>query len=153
MIELARLNRLIDEKAEERLREFKLQFLPIYTMKSWFQELPRCGIESRTRWDQEKQDGRCLDSSIRLISNSNGLNIETTDRFIGFLGVTVRSKWSTVTMERSIMDRFKKVVAVSSRWTVQMRSNEMRYKTPWFAPLGSWLDGRDALLEIKSWLL
>ena len=57
---------------------FKLRFLPIYTMKSWFQELRRCGIEGRTRWDQEKREGRCLDSSIRLNSNSNSLNIGRT---------------------------------------------------------------------------
>ena len=34
--QLARLIRLIDENTEERHDEFKLQFLPIYTMKSWF---------------------------------------------------------------------------------------------------------------------
>ena len=56
-------------------------------------------------------------------------------------------------MEQSIVDRFEKVVAVQSRWTVQMRSEEMRYKMTWFAPLGLRSDGRDALIEIKSWSL
>ena len=81
------------------------------------------------------------------------LELWRTHHFIGFLGVTVWSKRSTVRMERSIVDRFEKVVAVRSRWTVHMRSDEMHYKTPWFVSLGSRSDSRDALLEIKLWPL
>ena len=41
-----------------------------------------------------------------LISNSNALEFGRTPHFIHILGVTVRSKRSTVAMERSIVDRF-----------------------------------------------
>ena len=81
--------------------------------------------------------GRCLDRSIRLISNSNRLNIGGTPHFIHILGVTVRSKRSTVTMKRPTMDRFKNIVAVGS-WMERLDAIvEMRYKTRLIAPLGS----------------
>ena len=106
----------------------------------------RCVNECRTQWDREIREGRCLNRSIWLISNSNALQIGRTCLFIGHLGVTVRSKQSTVMMERSTVDRFKNIVAVGSRWTVRMKRLRCVYKTPWIAPLGSWSDGRDALL-------
>ena len=150
MIGLTLLNRLIDENTEERLREFKLQFLLIYTAKSWFQGLRRCGIEVRTWWDQEKREGRCLDKSICLISNSNALERRKTLSFIVHLGVPVRSKRSTVTMKRSIVDRFEKVAAVRSGWTVWMIRADDRYKTRPFATVGSWSDDHDAPRKIES---
>ena len=47
--------------------------------------------------------------------HSNGLNIGRTPPFIHILGVTIRSKRSTVTMKRSMMDRCKNIMAVGSR--------------------------------------
>ena len=47
-----------------------------------------------------------------LISNSNAYKSEEHALFIGYLGVTVRSRRSMVTMERSIVDHFKNVTAV-----------------------------------------
>ena len=49
-----------------------------------------------------------------LTSNSNALEHRRTSCFIVHLGVTVRSKRSMVTMERSMMDRFKNIVAIGS---------------------------------------
>ena len=76
----------------------------------------------------ELRDSRreCLNRSIRLISNSNAYKSEEHTLFIRYLGVTVGSKRSTVTMERSIMDHFEHITAVGS---VMKRSDEMRYKT------------------------
>ena len=65
-----------------------------------------------------------------LISNSNALEHRRTSCFIVHLGVTIRSKRSTVTMKRSTMDHFENIVIVGSRSTVWMHSDEMRYKTP-----------------------
>ena len=55
---------------------------------------------------EKLEKGGVLTYSIGLISNSNALQIGRTCLFIGYLGVTVRLKQSTVKMERSIMDRF-----------------------------------------------
>ena len=95
------------------------------------------------RWDREKREGRCLDISIALISNLNDLQIERTPCFIGHLGITIQSKRSTVTMERSIVDRFKNFVIVGSRWTVQMKRLRCVYKMPSIASLESRSDGPD----------
>ena len=65
-----------------------------------------------------------------LISNSNALEHRRTSCFIVHLGITVRSKRSTVTMKWYTMDHFKNIVAVGSRSMVSMRSDEMCYKTP-----------------------
>ena len=48
---LAQLTRLIVENVEERVREFKRRFLPIYTTKAQSQMLRRCGNECQTQWD------------------------------------------------------------------------------------------------------
>ena len=125
---------------------FKRRFLLIYSTKSQTQMLRRCGNECRTQWDRETQEGRCLNRSIALISNSTALQIRRTCLFIGHLGVTVRSKRSTVMMERSTVDRFKNIVAVGSWWTVWMKRLRCVYKMPRIAPLGSRSDGCDALL-------
>ena len=50
--------------------------------------------------------------------------------FIIYLGVTVRSKRSTVTMERSIMDRFKYITSVGSLMEGPDDPFYMRFKTP-----------------------
>ena len=64
-----------------------------------------------------------------LISNSNALQFGRTLCFIGHLGVTVRSKRSTVTMKRSTVDRFRNVAIVGSEMEGLDESFEMRYKT------------------------
>ena len=69
--------------------------------------------------------------------HSNALELGRTDRFIGVLGVTVQSKRSTVTMERSILDRFKHVVAIRSRRTVWMICAMAVIKTHRFVTVGS----------------
>ena len=125
-------------------RRSKRRFLLIYSTKSRSQGLRRCGNESRTRWDREKRERRCLNRSIALISNSNALQIGRTSCFIGHLGVIVRSKRSTVTMKRSTVDRFKNIVADRSRSTIWMRSDEMRYKMHVISLLGSRFDGPDS---------
>ena len=88
-----------------------------------------------------------------LISNSNGLNIGGTPRFIHIFGVIVQSKQSTVTMKRSTMDRFENIVAFGSWMECLDAIVEMRYKTRLIAPLGSRSGGRDALLAVSSRLL
>ena len=106
--------------------EFKLRFLIRLLTKCQLQALRGCRNECRRGWNQEIRGGRCLNRSIGLISNSNAFKWEEHALFIHFLGVTVRSKRSMVTMERSIMDRFEHIVVVVS---VMKRSDEMHYKT------------------------
>ena len=53
-----------------------------------------------------------------------------TPLFIQILGVTVRSKQSTVTMKRSIVDHFENVAAVRSLMERPDEALDMRYKTP-----------------------
>ena len=81
--------------------------------------LRRCGNECRTQWDRETREGRCLNRSIALISNLNGLQIGGTPRFLGILGVTVRSKQSRVTIKRSTVDRFENIAIVGSEMELQ----------------------------------
>ena len=63
---------------------------------------------------ETRGEERCLNRLIALISNSNALEHRRTPLFIHILGVTVRSKRSTVTMKRSIVDRFENIAAVRS---------------------------------------
>ena len=70
--------------------------------------------------------------------------------YIGRKIVTVRSFRSTVTMKRSTMDRFENIVAVRSRWTVQIFSSERRYKTPLISSLRSQSNGRDLIHAERS---
>ena len=84
------------------------------------------------------------------ISNSNALEFGKTHRFIVHLGVTVRSKRSTVTMKRSTMDRFENIVAVGSQSTVWMCSDEMRYKTSLISAVRSRSDALDDPRVMKS---
>ena len=93
---------------------FKRQFLLLHSTKSRFEALRGCGNEGRRGWNREIREGRCLNRSIGLISNSNAYKSEEHALFIGYLGIIVPSKRSTVTMERSIVDRFKNVAAVGS---------------------------------------
>ena len=110
------------------MRRFKRQFLLIYSTKSRSQRLRRCGNKCRKRWDWGNQEGRCLDRSIPLISNSNGLEDRRTPLFIHILGVTVRS---TVTMKRSIVDRFENIAAVGSSMEDPDDPIDKRYKNAW----------------------
>ena len=52
-----------------------------------------------------------------------------TPLIIQILGVTIQSKWSIVTMEWSIVERFENVATVGSEMERQYESFEMRYKT------------------------
>ena len=122
---------------------FKRRFLILYSTKSQLQALRGCGNGCRRGWNRDVREGRCLNRSIFLISNSNLLQIRRTPCFIGHLGVTVRSKRSTVTMERSIMDRFRNVAAVGSEMERQDELFEIHYKTHEIASLRSRSDGRD----------
>ena len=126
------------------------QFLLIYTAKSQSQMLRTCRNQCRTQWDRETQEGRCLDRSIALISNLNGLQIGGTPRFIEILGVTARSKQSTITMKSSTLDRFENIVIVGSEIERQDASFEMRYKTHKIASVRSRSDGRDAPRQFQS---
>ena len=63
-----------------------------------------------------------------LISNSNALQFGRTLCFIGHLGVTVRSKRSTITMKWSTVDRFRNFTIVGSEMEGPDASFEMRYK-------------------------
>ena len=85
-----------------------------------------------------------------LISNSNALEFGRTFCFIVHLGVTVRSKRSTVTMERSIVDRFKYVASVGSPMEGPDDPFEMHFKTLCIAPLQSRSGGRDELPTVSS---
>ena len=85
-----------------------------------------------------------------LISNLNALEFGRTHRFIVDLGVTVRSKRSTLTMKRSILDRFEYVVSVGSPMEGPDDSFEMRFKTLCIAPLRSRSSGRDELPTVSS---
>ena len=123
--------------------EFKLQFLVRLSSKSRFQTLRGCGNECKRGWNREIWEGRCLNRSIGLISNLNALQIARTCLFIGYLGVTIRLKWSTVTMERSIVDRFKNVAAVGSWMEHPDEAFDMQYKMPWSHPLN-----RDPMVEM-----
>ena len=130
--------------------EFKVSFLLRLSTKSRFQTLRGCGNECRRGWDREIPGGRCLNRSIRLISNSNALQIEGTSLFIGYLGATVQSKRSTVTMKRSIVDHFDYVVAVGSLMERLDEAVEMRYKTHLIAAVGSQSDASDASRAMRS---
>ena len=145
MIRLTWLMTSIVENTKNAIVEFKLRFLLRLSTKSRFQTLYGWGNESRRGWNQEIREGRCLNRSIGLISNSNAFKIGRTCLFIGYLGITVWSKWSTVMMERSIVDCFKNVADVGSQMEHPDEPFEMRYKTHEIAPLGSRSDGRDAL--------
>ena len=120
----------IVENAKNAIEEFKLRFLFRLSTKSRFQTLRGCGNECRGGWNREIREGRCLNRSIGLISNSNALQIGGTPLFIGYLDVTVRSKRSMVTMKRSIVDRFDYVAAVRSLMERLDEAFYMRYKTP-----------------------
>ena len=85
-----------------------------------------------------------------LISNSNALEFGRTHRFIVHLGVTVRSKRSTVTMKRSIVDRLEYIASVGSPMEGPGGPFEMRFKTLCIAPLRSLSDGRDELPTVSS---
>ena len=111
--------------------EFKLWFLLCLSTKSRFQTLRGYGNECRRGWNREIREGRCLNRSIGLISNSNALQIGGTPLFIGHFGVTVRSKRSTITMKRSIVDRVDYVAAVGSLMEHMDEAFDMRYKIPW----------------------
>ena len=124
--------------------EFKLRFFLRLWTKSRFQTLRGCGNECRRGWNRETQEGRCLNRSIGLISNSNALEIRGTSLFIGYLGITVRSKLLMVTMKWSIVDRFDYVASVGSLMERLDEAVEMCYKTPKSAPFESRSDGRDA---------
>ena len=65
-----------------------------------------------------------------LISNSNALESGRTLSFIVHLGVTVRSKRSTVMMERSIVDRLEYIASVESLMEGPDDPLDMRFKTP-----------------------
>ena len=66
--------------------------------------------------------------SIGLISNSNDLQIERTCLFVGYLGITVRSKRSTVMMKRSIVDHFKHIATVESSMEGLDKAVDKHYK-------------------------
>ena len=121
----------IVENAKNAILEFKLRFLLRLSTKSRFQTLRGCGNERRRGWNWETQEGRCLNRSIRLISNSNTLQIGRTCLFIRYLGVTIRSKRSAVTMKRSIVDRFKHIAAVGSSMEGPDETVDKRYKNAW----------------------
>ena len=133
--------------------EFKLRFFLRLSTKSRFQTLHGCGNECRRGWNRKTREGRCLNRSIGLISNSNALQIGGTSLFLGYLGVTVRSKRSTVTMKRSIMDRFDYVAVVGSLMESPDEAVEMHFKTHSITPLESRSDSRDVSCAIKSKLL
>ena len=109
--------------------EFKLRFLLRLSTKSRFQTLRGCGNECRRGWNRETREGRCLNISIGLIFILNALESERTSLFIQVLGVTVQSKRSTVTMKRSIVDRFDYIAAVGSLMEHPDEAVEKRYKT------------------------
>ena len=140
---------------------FKLRFLTIYSTKSRFQELRGCGNGRGTRWNREKREGRCIDSSNRLNSNSDAYKCRRTSCFIGHLGVTVRSKRSTVTMERSIVDRSLKswpsdldqrsgcAAWISVIKTLRFRSLD-RNPTVWISPARSNRSRYNAILKARA---
>ena len=130
--------------------EFKLRFLLCPSTKSRLQTLHGCGNECRRGWNRETREGRCLNRSIGLISISNALEIRRTYLFIQVLGGTVRSKRSTVTMKRSIVNCFDYIAAVGSLMKRSDEAVEMRYKTHSIAPLESRSDGLDASRAIRS---
>ena len=125
--------------------ELKLRFLLFVSTKSRFQTLCGCGNECRRGWNWETWEERHLNRSIGLISISNALKIGRTSLFIQVLSVTVWSKWSTVTMKCSIVDRFDYIAAVGSLIKLSDEAVEMRYKTHSIAPLESRSDGPDAI--------
>ena len=130
MIRLTRLMTSIVENAKNTIEEFKLRFLLRLPTKSRFQTLRGWGNECRRGWNQETPEGRYLKKSIGLIFNSNALQIGITCLFIGYLGVTVRSKRSTVTMKRSIVNRFDYVAAIRSLMERLDEAVDIHYKTP-----------------------
>ena len=87
-----------------------------------------------------------------LISNLNALEFRRTSCFIVHLGVTVRSKRSTVTMERSIVECFKYVASLGSPMEGPDDPFEMRFKTLCIAPLRSRSGDRDELPTVSSQL-
>ena len=129
---------------------FKRRFLLLYSTKSQLQVLRGCGNGCRRGWNREIREGRCLNRSIGLISNSNAYKSEEHALFRGYLGVTIRSKQSTVTMERSIVTASKMSRPLDMRWRVQMKSFDKRYKNALNCAVGSRSDDRDAPRAIKS---
>ena len=85
-----------------------------------------------------------------LISYSNALQFGRTDRFIVHLGVTVRSKRWTVTMKRSIVDRFEYIASVGSPMEGLDGPFEMRFKTLCIAPLRLRSGSRDEFPTVSS---
>ena len=139
------------QKREEHERELQASISP-----SIFHQISTSTPPWTRNWKRKRKNLRETRErevswqSIRLNLKLRCLQTWRTHRFIGQNFVTVRSFRSTVTMERSIVDRFENIVAVRSRWTVQMWSLEKRYKTPSISPLRSWSNGRDASRTIKS---
>ena len=131
MIKLTRLIPLMVENWKNVIVEFRLWFLLRLSTKSQFQTLRGCANECRRGWNREIREGRCLNRSIGLISNSNALKIGRTCLFIGYLGVTVWSKRSTVMMKRSIMDCFEHIAAVGSSMEGPDETVDKRYKNAW----------------------
>ena len=123
---------------------FKRRFLLLHSTKSRFQALRGCKNGCRRGWNREIREERCLIRSIGLISNSNAYKSEEHALFIHFLGVTVRSKRSTVTLKRSIVDRFSYIAAVGSWMERPDEAFDMRYKTHLIVPVGLRSDDQDA---------
>ena len=65
-----------------------------------------------------------------LIFNSNALEHRRISCFIVHLDITVQLKRSTVTMERSIVDRFECMTSVGSLMEGLEDLLDMRFKTP-----------------------
>ena len=78
------------------------------------------------------------------------LRILKTHRFIGFWGVTVRSKRSTVTMKRPRWTVSENIAIVGSEMEGPDASLEMHYKNALISLLRSRSDGPDAPRAVQS---
>ena len=76
----------ITENKKNASVTFKWRFLLRFSTKSWLQRLRRCVNGRGTRWNQEKWEWRCLDSSIRLNSQLGCLQSSKNRSFYSIFG-------------------------------------------------------------------